>query len=304
MKLRSIELALPDPAAAAAFMVDIWGLASAGVHGATHYLRGSGDHPYLVAFEQSEREFVRSTTFACSEDELAEIRTKVAARGWPARPTVSADPGGGAGLLVELPEGLLLRFLAGAGEVATIAGHAKASKRVMPARLTHVVFNAADAEAMGHAVEDVLGFRVSDRTKGMVFVRCNESHHSTAFARAGFTSLNHVAFEMDDLDAVMRGIGCMRDHGFAPAWGPGRHGPGDNVYAYYIAPFGAVIEYSTAVEKVPADYRTGEPDDWTWPDNRIDQWGVSDKDFDGLRVAEQRFRFHRDWEPAAPGEQG
>ena len=72
---------------------------------------------------------------------------------------------------------------------------------------------------------------------------------------------------LDDLDAVMRGIGWMRDNGFAPAWGPGRHGPGDNVYAYYIAPFGPVIEYSTAVEKVPADYRTGEPDDWTWPED-------------------------------------
>jgi hypothetical protein len=101
---------------------------------------------------------------------------------------------------------------------------------------------------------------------------------------------------MEDLDAVMRGIGNMRDHGFAPAWGPGRHGPGDNVYAYYIAPFGPVIEYSTAVEKVGEDYQTGEPDDWTWPEKRIDQWGVSDKDFAGLRVAEEAFRFRREWQ--------
>ncbi|ABP64275.1 Glyoxalase/bleomycin resistance protein/dioxygenase (plasmid) [Novosphingobium aromaticivorans DSM 12444] len=299
MKLRSIELALPDPGAAAAFMTDIWGLADAGVRGDTHYLRGSGPFPYLVAFEKAEDEFVRSTTFACSADELAAIKARVTEKGWPARTVVSDDPGGGAGIIVELPEGTILRFLEGASEVEPIEGFAKASRRVRPVKLTHVVFNAADAEMMGHAVEDVLSFRVSDRTKGMVFVRCNDSHHSTAFARAGFSSLNHIAFEMEDLDAVMRGIGWMRDNGFAPAWGPGRHGPGDNVYAYYIAPFGPVIEYSTAVEKVPADYRTGEPDDWTWPERRIDQWGVSDKDFDGLRVAEERFRCRRDWEPAA-----
>jgi 2,3-dihydroxy-p-cumate/2,3-dihydroxybenzoate 3,4-dioxygenase len=158
-----------------------------------------------------------------------------------------------------------------------------------------VVFNAADAEASGHLVEDVLGFTVSDRTKGMVFVRCNDSHHSTAFARAGFSSLNHIAFEMQDVDAVMRGIGRLRDHQFTPAWGPGRHGPGDNVYAYFIAPYGAVVEFSTAVNKVPADYKVGEPDDWTWPANRIDQWGVSDKDFDGLKIAEANFKFYRDW---------
>ncbi|MCY1673044.1 VOC family protein [Novosphingobium sp. SL115] len=296
MKLRSIELALPDPAGAAAFMVDIWGLAPAEVRGTTHYLRGSGTFSYLMAFEQSDEEFVRSTTFVCSDEELAGITARVAENGWAAKPVISTDPGDGAGLLVELPEGTILRFLAGTNEVAPIEGFAKASKRVRPVKLTHVVFNAADAELMGHAVEDVLNFRVSDRTKGMVFVRCNDSHHSTAFARAGFSSLNHVAFEMDDLDTVMRGIGWMRDNGFAPAWGPGRHGPGDNVYAYYIAPFGPVIEYSTAVEKVPADYEAGKPDDWTWPEQRIDQWGVSDKDFDGLRVAEERFRCRRDWD--------
>ncbi|MFY7834751.1 MAG: VOC family protein [Novosphingobium sp.] len=297
MKLRSIELALPDPAGAAAFMVDIWGLAPAEVREETHYLRGTGTFPYLVAFEKSDEEFVRSTTFVCSDQELAAITARVAEKGWAAKPVTSTDPGDGTGLLVELPEGTILRFLAGTTEVEPIEGFAKASKRVSPVKLTHVVFNAADAEMMGHAVEDVLDFRVSDRTKGMVFVRCNDSHHSTAFARAGFSSLNHVAFEMDDLDAVMRGIGWMRDNGFAPAWGPGRHGPGDNVYAYYIAPFGPVIEYSTAVEKVPLDYAAGEPDDWTWPEQRIDQWGVSDKDFAGLRVAEERFRCRRDWQP-------
>ncbi|NLR39977.1 glyoxalase, partial [Novosphingobium sp. ERW19] len=39
MKLRSIEIALPDPAGAAAWMVDVWGLYPAEVRGQTHYLR-------------------------------------------------------------------------------------------------------------------------------------------------------------------------------------------------------------------------------------------------------------------------
>ncbi|MPS67172.1 MAG: glyoxalase [Novosphingobium sp.] len=292
MKLRSIELALPDPAAAATFMTEIWGMADAETKGDTHYLRGSGPFPYLVAFEKSDDEFVRSTTFVCTAGELEALKARIAAAGWMASPTVSEDIGGGHGLLVELPEGTILRFLVDAAEVEPITG------RDLPVKLTHVVFNAADAEACGHAVEDILGFRVSDRTKGMVFVRCNDSHHSTAFARAGFASLNHVAFEMEDMDAVMRGIGRLRDHALVPAWGPGRHGPGANVYAYFIAPFGPVIEFSTAVEKVPEDYKAGAPEDWTWPPNRIDQWGISDKDFDGLRRAEERFRFRRDWEAA------
>lgn len=294
MKLRSIELALPDPQAAADFMIATWGLADGGSVDGTRYVRGSGEFPYLVAFAPSTEEFVRTTTFVCDEAELEALRGRVASAGWPMCETVANDPGGGHGIITELPDGELLRFLAGTSMVDPLPG-----QRDMAVKLTHVVFNSTDAEGSGDAAERVLGFKVSDRTRGMVFVRCNASHHSTAFARAGFASLNHIAFEMDDLEAVMRGIGRMRDHGYAPAWGPGRHGPGDNAFAYYIAPFGPVIEFSTAVEQVPDDYRTGAPDDWTWPPNRIDQWGISDKDFDGLRNAEERFRFRREWQADA-----
>jgi catechol 2,3-dioxygenase-like lactoylglutathione lyase family enzyme len=291
MKLRSIELGLPNAADAAAFLTDVWGMAPADIRGGTRYLRGSGSFPYLVALEESPEPFVRSTTFTCSAERFAQLVASVEAAGLNAAPVTSDDPGGGHGIIVELPEGELLRFLVNAAEVAPIEG------RDLPVKLTHVVFNAADAEATGTLVEAALGFRVSDRTKAMVFVRCNDSHHSTAFARAGFASLNHIAFEMADMDAVMRGIGRLRDYGLAPSWGPGRHGPGANVFAYFIAPFGPVIEFSTAVNKVAEDHRAGAPEDWTWPTGRIDQWGMSDKDVAGLREAEARFRHRRDWQP-------
>ena len=289
MKLRSLELVLPGATEAADFMTRIWGMAGAEVRNGTHYLRGSGTFPYLIALQQGDRPYARSTTFVCSRAELEALAVRVRNSGFASTATVSADPGGGEGFIVQLPEGELFRFLADCTEVAPLP------TGDLPVKLTHVVVNSIDAEASARAAEAALGFRVSDRTKGMVFVRCNDSHHSTAFARAGFASLNHVAFEMEDVDAVMRGIGRLRDHKFAPAWGPGRHGPGANVFAYFIAPFGAVVEFSTAVEKVPDDYRAGEPEDWTWPPNRIDQWGMSDKDVAALRRAEETFRFKREW---------
>lgn len=291
IRLRSIELVVSDAASAADFLTNVWGMAMGEVRGPTSYLRGSGSFPYLVALEEGEEPFVRSTTFVCSEEELRAIERRVGVSGLNAAPTVSADPGGGHGLILELPEGALFRFLAGSNDADPIEG------RDLPVQLTHVVLNSADAEAAAEVAEKVLGFCVSDRTKAMVFVRCNDSHHSTAFARAGFSSLNHIAFEMQDIDAVMRGIGRLRDQGMAPAWGPGRHGPGANVFAYFIAPFGPVVEFSTAVEKVGDDYKVGSPEDWTWPEGRIDQWGLSEKDNAALRAAEERFRFRRTWAP-------
>ena len=290
MQLRSIEMEFPRIDAAADFLTGTWGLADAERRDGAVYLRGSSELAYLVALFEADAERVRSVTFTCEQEELDALRERVTTSGRPVREVSSEDPGGGHGLEVELPEGEVFRFLAGTVKAAPLEG------RDLPYKLTHVVLSATDAEASASFAEQVLGFKVSDRTKAMVFVRCNRSHHAIAFSRSGYSSLNHIAFEMPDIDGVMRGIGRMRDVGTDPVWGPGRHGPGDNVFAYFIAPFGAVIEFSTATNLVDDDYPTGTPDDWGWPQNRIDQWGVSTKDVAAIVEAEKRFRFDRSWQ--------
>jgi 2,3-dihydroxy-p-cumate/2,3-dihydroxybenzoate 3,4-dioxygenase len=285
MHLRSIELGLPNAGEAAAFLSGVWGALGTGALGGSHYIRGTAPLPYLVALREAAKASVASITFGADSRMIDAIASRAAAANIECEPVTSSDPGGGHGILVTFPDGEQFRFLTGCAESAAAEGNDA------PVKLTHVVLNARDAELSAQMAEDVLGFTVSDRTKGMVFVRCNTSHHSIAFARADYTSLNHIAFEMHDLDAVMRGIGRMRDAGFVPAWGPGRHGPGANVFAYFIAPFGAVVEFSTAVEEVGPDYSVGTPDDWTWPPNRIDQWGMSDKQAEALQIAEKNFRF-------------
>ncbi|MFN2645270.1 MAG: VOC family protein, partial [Burkholderiales bacterium] len=148
-----------------------------------------------------------------------------------------------------------------------------------------------DVDAAERFAVEELGFKVSDRTRHMTFVRCNRKHHCIAYARAGFSSLNHIAFEMMDVDAVMRGIGRLRDAGFAPVWGPGRHGPGNNVFGYFVGPHGGVIEYTAEVAEVGDDYKVGAPDDWKWPPGRTDHWGVSTRDNERIGKAEQAFRW-------------
>lgn len=296
VKLRSIEIRLPDPGSATAFLAGVWGLTEVIRSGESVYLRGSGRAAYIIGLHRSTSRSVKSLTFQCHEEEAAVLRQRIAESGRPCRAVESADPGGGVGFEVTLPEGEIFRFLAGCDSLEPM------DNSDMPRQLTHVVFNSADAEASACFAEQFLGCRISDRTKGMIFVRCNRTHHSIAFARAGYSSLNHIAFEMKDIDAVMRGIGRMRDAGFSPVWGPGRHGPGNNVFAYFIAPFGGVIEFSTPTNEVPDNYPAGNPEDWVWPANRIDQWGVSDKNITAISRAEKRFRFQSESE-LRPGHQ-
>jgi hypothetical protein len=96
---------------------------------------------------------------------------------------------------------------------------------------------------------------------------------------------------MKSIDAVMKGLARMRDAGIETVWGPGRHGPGHNVFAYFIAPFGAVIEYTAEVSEVDESYRVGAPEDWRWPPGRIDHWGVSTKKVDLISAAERHWAF-------------
>ena len=256
MKLRSVELTVPQPAAAADFLEKIWRLAP--VSGG--HFRGTGTHPWILSLENGQPA-IRSITFSGT---AAEVKGRTEVKG---------------------PEGQVYRFVVDEKPVPEL------KDADAPIRITHVVLNTLDREKCERFCVEVLGFQVSDRTKHMSFVRCNRKHHCLAFAHAELASLNHIAFEMQDIDAVMRGIGRMRDAGFDMVWGPGRHGPGNNVFGYFIAPFGGVIEYTAEVSEVGDDYKVGAPQDWTWPPGRIDQWGVSKKDVARTGPAERLFRF-------------
>ena len=107
----------------------------------------------------------------------------------------------------------------------------------------------------------MLGFKLSDQTDMMEFVRCSADHHSIAMARGNGPTLNHMAYEVASIDGLMRGAGRMKKHGFNVEWGVGRHGPGDNVFSYFIDPNGFVVEYTAEVEQIDeATYQAHDAD--------------------------------------------
>ena len=273
MRLRSVELEVPEVAQAADFLERVWGLAPAGSAGATRFFRGTADHPHILSITKAAAPAVAAITFSGAEEEIRKTDR-------------SFDiPGGGRGFEIRGPEAQNYRFIV---ETCTTQSPAGTDK---PIQLTHAVINCVDVDASERFAVEELGFKVSDRTAHMRFVRCNRKHHVLAYAKSDLASLNHIAFEMRDMDAVMRGIGRLRDAGFDCVWGPGRHGPGNNVFGYFIAPWGGIVEYTAEVSEVGDDYRVGSPEDWKWPPGRIDHWGVSQKDIGRTSAAEKVLRF-------------
>jgi catechol 2,3-dioxygenase len=147
------------------------------------------------------------------------------------------------------------------------------------------VFNTRDRAAAERMLTQVFGFRLSDATGYMSFLRCDDLHHVIAYADSKQPALHHIAFEMKDTDAVMRGMGRLKDAGSGTVWGPGRHGPGDNVFAYFVGPFGACIEYTAEIQRVDDSYVTGTPDNWKFPEGRNDQWGIFARDMEAMAAS-------------------
>ncbi len=280
MRLRSVELELPDVAGTADFLGGAWGLLPAGSSGGTLFFRGTGSHPYILSLIPAPAPAVAAITFSGN---LAEIETVGKRNG---KHLAAYDvPGGGKGFEIRGPEAQNYRFIVESETAEPIAD------RERPIQLTHAVLNTADQDAAERFAVEKLGFIVSDRTAHMRFLRCNRKHHCVAYAKAALPSLNHIAFEMSGVDTVMRGIARLREAGYEAVWGPGRHGPGNNVFGYFIAPYGGVIEYTAEVSEVGDDYRVGTPEDWKWPPGRIDHWGISKKDTAKTGPAEQVLRF-------------
>jgi catechol 2,3-dioxygenase len=97
---------------------------------------------------------------------------------------------------------------------------------------------------------------------------------------------------MPDLEAVMRGIGRMRDHGHGVEWGPGRHGPGHNVFAYFCGPEDLPLEYTGEMQQVSDDFvPSRKPEQWTWPAGRLDHWGLTAGPSARVKAAQARFQF-------------
>lgn len=289
--LRSVELGVTDVAASEAFYTGTWRLAVAARAGNAVYLRGSGaPHHLLSLHPRPNAGLLAVTLYAASRGAVDTLAGRVVTAGCAleAPPAAITEPGGGYGFTFTDPEGR--RF----GIVADDARHADAALVAdRPERLAHVVFNSADADTAMQFFVDTLGFTLSDSTRMMHFIRCNTDHHNIAFAHAKDATLNHIAFMLPDWESVMTGGGRLRDAGYPIEWGVGRHGPGHNVFAYFIGPEDLVIEYTAEVEQVDAGYVAGKPEDWKWLPGRIDHWGISAPPTPRLKEAQTKIRFSR-----------
>ncbi|HEY6255954.1 MAG TPA: VOC family protein [Xanthobacteraceae bacterium] len=283
--LRGVELGVRDLHQSAAFYSHIWGLAPVAEHGDTLYLRGNGAEHHLVTLRERPTAGLLGVHFVATDRAaVSALYAKAKALGVAALGELAELPreaGGGFGFSFRSLEGHMLNIS------ADVARHQNVvNDRSKPIKLSHVVLNAARILDERAFFIDLLGFRLSDSTEMMEFVRCSSDHHSIALSRAQGPSLNHMAYEMANFDGLMRGAGRLKQSGFNVEWGVGRHGPGDNVFTYFVEPNGFVTEYTTEVQQIDeVDYEPHDAKYWNDYPQRPCRWGFAGHPSNRLKAA-------------------
>ena len=289
--VRSVEFGVRDVDSAADFYGRVWNLDPVADDGGARYFRGTGpEHHILALHEREEPALIRVNLAAPDRRSVDGLHARLSTLDLPSlgAPDALTGPGGGYGFAFEDKEG---RKFAVSSDVATHDDTADARDR--PRKISHCVLNAADMEGSAALFTDGLGFTVSDRTGHLCFLRCNPDHHSIALGHGDAPTLHHVAFEMTDLDSVMRGAGRMRDAGYPIEWGVGRHGPGANVFSYFLGPDDYIIEYTAEVEQVDDSYPKRSAEYWAGlnPPGWTDRWGIAGPPSDKMKAAQARIAF-------------
>jgi catechol 2,3-dioxygenase-like lactoylglutathione lyase family enzyme len=287
--LRSAAIGVPDITGVESFFTNTWKLQISARTPQATYLRGTSDAHHILSLHPSRQPEIHSITFRVrSGSDLEKIATATPANGGVVLvgPGAIDEPGGGVGLTIRDPQNRILRFVHEDERLPDLG-------RIpdCPIGLTHVNLNSSNVAVAQRFFEHVLGFTLSDRSREHAFIRCNADHHSIVLADYGVNGLNHIAFLMPDIESVMRGSGRVIDAGYPIAWGVGRHGPGNNVFAYFIGPFGFIIEYTAEILQVDDSYVARGPEDWSWPPGRADQWGIATLPSKSLKEAQRAIFF-------------
>jgi len=272
--VRSVDIEMCEPERAAEFYAKIWNLTQVERTGISVWFCGTGRYPHILAVHcASGPVALRLITFdAADRKTVNELHKKVTQDGCAAEEPHEIDaPGGGYGFGFADPEGRNLAI------ICDVRDHSDtADVRDRPRKIAHVNINAAQLETTNRFLVEVLGFRWVDHSGPLYFFHCdNPDHSSIVTGKTQTPTLNHVSFEMPDLESCMRGGGRMRDAGYPIEWGPGRHGSGNNVFCYFAGPEEFPIEYTAEVLQIDDSYQFHGPDHWKWPPGRLDQWGIT-----------------------------
>jgi catechol 2,3-dioxygenase-like lactoylglutathione lyase family enzyme len=184
---------------------------------------------------------------AAPDTEFKDIRSGIEAEGLRCQSRNDPAPGISQMLSFEDPKGTVCEVFS----TKTPICKPQLVSGIGPIKLGHLAFVVSEPREYAEFYSRVLGFRVSDWIQDwFAFMRCGPDHHTINFVRGKRTQMHHVAFELKDWSQVQSACDFLGSKNIPIIWGPGRHGPGHNIYTYHRNPDDQIIEMFTELDKM------------------------------------------------------
>ena len=145
-----------------------------------------------------------------------------------------------------------------------------------PIKFQHTTLGTTDVAPMMDFFVNVVGFRMSDQLADGRFcwLRSNKDHHTLAIVGVDRTGvLDHYSYDLSEWEDFKTWCDRLTELDVPVQWGPGRHGPGNNLFVFFDDPAGNHIELSAEMEKFYDDRVAYVPRQWTPAPQTVNLWG-------------------------------
>jgi catechol 2,3-dioxygenase len=288
-KLEHATLYVTDLEEAVAFYTDVLGLVELERTDDAVYLGCGLDGNYDLGLVEGQTGLEHFAVRVDDADELDEYERRLADADVDVERPETAEPGQADAVRFALPGGVEMEFVT----VEDAAYHHPTRSvgdrsRVTPRDFDHVNVMTYDVDADLEFLTEHLEFTVSDRIESetgitvQAWTRHGEYHHDVGLSTADNVSytLNHVAFEMENLEHIKAFCDRLTEHGYQLELGPSRHNAGSNIFAYLWSPGGNRVELTAEMATVDAAAETNVRE-LTTETNTVSSWGgvVPTKEF-------------------------
>jgi len=248
-----VQLNVTDMVATVRDATDILGLHVTRTEQSQTWLTSNGRKVELV-LHAADANAVRSIAFeAVSAEAVREVSRRVPQAGCRVlseRPSLDCCA---AGVVFATPQGHVLEVHTAIPD--EIYGRRHFAPGVGAVRVDHVNMTSPAPAETQRQLEMIMGLKLSEKMvdDSLIWMRgANRLHHILGIVR-GKTGLHHYSFELHSFSDYEK-LGDLLDRaGREFVWGPGRHRPGDNLYAYYLDSAGVMVECASGMASVADD---------------------------------------------------
>ena len=294
-RLAYVRVSAPDLSQAERFLEE-FGLQVAARTDNAVFFRGTEPEPPCYVLTQGEG----GVSAIAFEADSAEDLEKAAGIDGASSVEALEEPAGGSLVRLRDPQGMQVEIVHGRNALEPLdpaPGHAfsmngqQVREGQLPAisrgpshvrRIGHLVLESGDPGSVYEWYHRHLGLQTSDAVRlpdgeaQMIFSRLDRGeqyvdHHVVGFQFAldEGSRVQHIAFEVGNLDDLMSGHEHLKRKRRKHVWGVGRHLLGGQIFDYWKSPFGVIHEHWTDTDLVNRDH---EPKDCTIADVN-DYWG-------------------------------